>query len=30
MIAIGKHFHKDVRAMISSMNQPLGNAIEMP
>ncbi|MFR2703695.1 MAG: hypothetical protein ACLTAQ_11615 [Longicatena caecimuris] len=27
MIAIGKHFHKDVRAMISSMNQPLGNAI---
>lgn len=27
MIQIGKHFHKDVRAMISSMNQPLGNAI---
>lgn len=27
MIEIGKHFHKDVRAMISSMNQPLGNAI---
>lgn len=27
MIEIGKHFGKDVRAMISSMNQPLGNAI---
>lgn len=27
MITIGKHFHKDVRAMISNMNQPLGNAI---
>lgn len=27
MIQIGKHFHKDVRAMISNMNQPLGNAI---
>lgn len=27
MIHIGKHFHKDVRAMISDMNQPLGNAI---
>ncbi|MGX8834364.1 pyrimidine-nucleoside phosphorylase [Amedibacillus sp. YH-ame6] len=27
MISIGHHFHKDVRAMISNMNQPLGNAI---
>lgn len=27
MIRIGQHFHKDVRAMISNMNQPLGNAI---
>lgn len=27
MISIGKHFNKDVRAMISNMNQPLGNAI---
>lgn len=27
MITIGKHFGKDVRAMISNMNQPLGNAI---
>lgn len=27
MIRIGSHFHKDVRAMISNMNQPLGNAI---
>ena len=27
MMAIGKHFHKDVRAMITNMNQPLGNAI---
>lgn len=27
MISIGKHFHKDVKAMISNMNQPLGNAI---
>lgn len=27
MIRIGRHFHKDVRAMISNMNQPLGNAI---
>ena len=27
MISIGKHFHKDVRAMISNMNEPLGNAI---
>lgn len=27
MIDIGKHFHKDVKAMISDMNQPLGLAI---
>lgn len=27
MISIGKHFDKDVRAMISNMNEPLGNAI---
>lgn len=27
MIRIGQHFGKDVRAMISDMNQPLGNAI---
>lgn len=27
MITIGTHFGKDVRAMISNMNQPLGNAI---
>lgn len=27
MINIGHHFHKDVRALISDMNQPLGNAI---
>ena len=27
MIAIGQHFGKDTRAMISDMNQPLGNAI---
>lgn len=27
MIRIGSHFHKDVRALISNMNQPLGNAI---
>ena len=27
MIRIGQHFQKDVRAMISNMNQPLGNAI---
>lgn len=27
MIAIGSHFNKDVKAMISNMNQPLGNAI---
>lgn len=27
MIAIGRHFGKDTRAMISDMNQPLGNAI---
>lgn len=27
MIAIGKRLHKDTRAMISDMNQPLGNAI---
>lgn len=27
MISIGHHFHKDVRAMISNMNEPLGNAI---
>lgn len=27
MIHIGHHFGKDVRAMISNMNQPLGNAI---
>lgn len=27
MIAIGKKLNKDTRAMISSMNQPLGNAI---
>lgn len=27
MIHIGSHFGKDVRAMISNMNQPLGNAI---
>ena len=27
MIKIGKHFHKDVRAMITNMNEPLGNAI---
>ena len=27
MIAIGSHFGKDVKALISNMNQPLGNAI---
>ena len=27
MISIGKYFHKDVRVIISNMNQPLGNAI---
>lgn len=27
MIAIGRHFGKDVKALISNMNQPLGNAI---
>lgn len=27
MIRIGTHFKRDVRAMISNMNQPLGNAI---
>lgn len=27
MIAIGNHFGKDTKAMISNMNQPLGNAI---
>ena len=27
MVTIGKNFGKDVRAMITSMNQPLGNAI---
>lgn len=27
MIAIGTHFGKDTKAMISNMNQPLGNAI---
>ena len=27
MIAIGKHFHKDTRAMITNMDQPLGMAI---
>lgn len=27
MIAIGKYFHKDTKALISDMNQPLGNAI---
>ena len=27
MIDIGKHCHKDTRATISSMSQPLGNAI---
>lgn len=27
MILIGQHFHKDTRALISNMNQPLGNAI---
>lgn len=27
MITIGTHFGKDTRAMISNMNQPLGNAI---
>lgn len=27
MIAIGKHFHKDTRAMITDMNQPLGRAV---
>lgn len=27
MIAIGTHFHKDTKAMISSMEEPLGNAI---
>ncbi|MEG1474934.1 MAG: pyrimidine-nucleoside phosphorylase [Longicatena sp.] len=27
MIAIGQHFNKDVRAILSNMNQPLGNAI---
>ncbi len=27
MIRIGRHFGKDTRAMISDMNQPLGNAI---
>lgn len=27
MIKIGRHFGKDTRAMISDMNQPLGNAI---
>lgn len=27
MIAIGKHLSKDTKAMISNMNQPLGNAI---
>lgn len=27
MIRIGRHFGKDVRALISDMNQPLGNAI---
>ena len=27
MISIGHNFNKDVRAMITSMNQPLGNAI---
>ena len=27
MISIGAHFHKDTRAVITSMNQPLGRAI---
>ncbi len=27
MIAIGRHFHKDTRAMITNMDQPLGMAI---
>lgn len=27
MITIGKHFKKDVKAIISNMNEPLGNAI---
>ena len=27
MLDIGKHFHKDVRALISNMNEPLGFAI---
>lgn len=27
MIRIGQHFQKDVRAILSNMNQPLGNAI---
>lgn len=27
MIAIGKHFHKDTKAIISNMQEPLGNAI---
>ena len=27
MISIGKHCHKNTRATISSMSQPLGNAI---
>lgn len=27
MLQIGQHFHRDVRVMISDMNQPLGHAI---